>query len=135
MKSEYQGNIEDIRAVEDSIRATKKYTKGSLRPRHEPPIQGEEFPSRLIVEHYEIYPFNEVSWDMPAGQALNWLWGEFVTCQVHFRYDYNGNKAKVSIQNGTDGVKKLAKGIPGFSDALAVVIAKRDFKSVYVHKT
>ena len=125
MKSEYEGNINNIRAVEDCIRATKKYTVGigSLRSKH--PVQGNGFTSKVFSMHYEVYPDVNLSWDMPAGKALDWLWGEYDCLDVRFTYNYPTNKAWVAIRDGTTGVKVLAKAIPGFSDALARVIASR----------
>tara|TARA_Y100000310_G_scaffold166912_2_gene166635 strand:+ start:11281 stop:11724 length:444 start_codon:yes stop_codon:yes gene_type:complete len=122
-ENEHNGNIEGIRAIEDCIRATKKYTEGmgTLRKKH--PIQGEDFPSKVFCKYYEVYPDIELSWDMPYGIALDWLWGETPCLDVTFRYDYRQNKAAVTIKDGVGAVKHLATAIPGFSEALAKVIA------------
>lgn len=122
-KSEYAGNIIVVRAVEDCIRATKKYTEGisTMRKRH--PVQGEDVPSKVFCKYYEVYPDVEVSWDMPVGVALDWLWQETMCIDVMFRYDYRENRAAVIIRDGAVAVKELARGIPNFSEALAKVIA------------
>jgi hypothetical protein len=128
MKSEYEGNIESIRAVEDSIRATKKYTEGigTIRIKH--PIQGEDFPSRAFCKYYEVYPDTEISWDMPAGKALDWLWHDVTCIDVRFWYDYNTNKATIIVHDGPEAVKELARAIPMFSDTLAVVLSGNNGK-------
>ena len=123
MKSEFAGNIVSVRAVEDCIRATKKYTKGVFRKQVQHPIQGEDFPSKVLIEFYEVYPDVEVSWNMPVGKALDWLWGDVACIDVLFKYDYRVNKAEVVIKDGAVAVKKLAEGIPGFSLELAKIIA------------
>ena len=115
---ELTGNIGDIRAVEDCIRSTKKYTEGigTIRSKH--PVQGEEFPSKVFVKHYEVYPNTEISWDMPAGIALDWLWHDVTCIDVTFKYDYRINKASVSVREGQKAVKELVRTIPDFGDAL-----------------
>lgn len=119
MRNETTSNIASIRAVEDCIRATKKYTEGIGTMRKKHPIQGEDFPSKVFCKYYEVYPKTEVSWDMPAGVALDLLWGEVPRVDVTFRYDYRSNKASVLVQNGTTGLKELTNNIPGFREALA----------------
>ena len=90
------------------------------------PIQGNGFPSKVFCKYYEVYPNTEISWNMPAGVAIDWLWGDVLCIDVLFKYDYRANKASVVMKNGSESVKELAKTIPGFSDALAVVVAGRD---------
>jgi len=116
--TQFDSNIENIRKVEDCIRATKKYTEGIWSKLTKHPIQGAEIPSRTFHKYYEVYPDNEISWDMPAGEALDWLWGEYKRIDVRFRYDYRDNKASIIIINGAGAVEKLAKAIPGFGEAL-----------------
>lgn len=125
MKSEYKGSVVAIRAVEDSIRATHKYTKGIFRKPAAHPIQGEEFPSKVLWEYYEVYPDIEVSWDMPIIDAILLLSGPSATpCyNVYFKYDYRDNQAAVIVNDGPVAIKELARAIPGFSDSLAIVIA------------
>lgn len=120
---EFIGNIITVRAVEDSIRATKKYTVGISRKQADHPIQGEDFPSRMFYLFYEVYPDIELNWDMPASIALDWLWGETPCIDVRFSYDYRTDKAAVIVYDGQEAVKDLARTIPGFSDALLAVIA------------
>lgn len=115
-------NIGDIRAVEDCIRATKKYTEGIGTMRNHHPIQGEEFPSRVFYKYYEVYPDTEISWDMPAGVAFDLLWREVACIDVRFQYDYRVNKASIIVQDGKEAVRELTRAIPGFNDALAVAI-------------
>ncbi len=121
MRNELGGNIASIRAVEDSIRCTRRYTEGigTIHKRH--PIQGEDFPSKVFCKFYEVYPTTELSWDMPAGVALDLLWGEILKVDVVFKYDYRANKASVLIMGGDTASKELEKHIPGFGEALAVV--------------
>jgi len=121
--SEFTSNIVNIRAIEDCIRATNKYTKGIFRRRTQHPIQGEDFPSRVLNEYYEVYPDTELSWDMPASEAWAWVWGDVPHYDVWFTYDYRTNKASVIVKDGVGAVKKLAQSIPNFSDTLARVIA------------
>ena len=123
---EYAGNIIGVRAVEDCIRATRKYTEGvgTMRTKH--PVQGEEFRSKVFVKYYEVYPDTELSWDMPAGVAIDWLWGETACIDVTFKYDYRANKASVMVRDGPDAVKELARAIPDFSEMLARTIVGRN---------
>lgn len=126
MRYENASNIANIRAIEDSIRATRRYTEGIGTMRKKHPIQGEEFPSKVFCKYYEVYPETEIYWDMPAGVALDWLWGETPKVDVLFKYDYRSNKASVLVMDGSTALKELEKGIPGFSEALAMVNGNRD---------
>ena len=120
---EFTGNIGCIRALEDCIRATKKYTEGIATMRKKHPVQGEDFPSKAFCKYYEVYPSLdvEVSWDMPAGVALDWLWREYTCIDVVFKYDYRVNKATVTIKNENGGIKELVHAIPGFGKALKAI--------------
>jgi len=120
MKTEYKTNILAARDLEDTIRATKKYTQGAFArvQKHPTPIQGEQFPSRVLTEYYEVYPDLEVGWDMRAGDAWAWVWGDVVHIDMTFLYDYRYNKAKVTVHGGRDAVEKLEAGIPAFKEAL-----------------
>lgn len=124
MRHETASNIANIRAIEDSIRATRRYTEGIGTMRKKHPIQGEEFPSKVFCKYYEVYPNTEICWDMPAGVALDWLWGETPKVDVLFKYDYRSNKASVLVIDGPTALKELEKGIPGFSEALAMANGK-----------
>lgn len=121
MKTKYCGNILAVREIEDTVRATKKYTKGAFARSIKHPIQGEDFPSKVLTEYYEVYPDTEISWDMPAGVALDWLWGDVLHIDILFQYDYRSNKAAVIIYGNDGVVKELANGVPGFQEALEKV--------------
>jgi len=121
MRSEFVGSILAVRAVEDAIRATKKYTKGAFQKPAQHPIQGEDFPSRVLTEYYEVYPDTEVGWDMPASEGWAWLWGDTPHIDVLFRYNYQRDRAIVVIHGGNGVVKLLEEGIPGFGEALGRV--------------
>ncbi len=121
-RSEFLGNISRIRALEDTIRSTKKYTEGieTIRKAHPAyPIQGEGFPSKVFCKYYEVYPDVEISWDMPAGIAIDLLWKDVDCIDVLFKYDYRCNKASMIVKDGDNAVKKLTKTIPKFSESLA----------------
>ena len=121
-KREFEGNIASIRALEDCIRATKRYTEGIGTMRLKHPTQGEEFFSKVFCKYYEVYPETDVSWDMPVGTALDWLWGETPCIDIIFKYDYRINKASIAIKNGIEAVRELSRAIPNFSRTLAEVI-------------
>jgi hypothetical protein len=121
-ESEFIGNIVSVRALEDCIRATKKYTEGIGTMRKQHPIQGEGFPSRVFCKYYEVYPDIEVSWDMPAGVALDWLWGETLHIDVMFKYDYRVNKASVTVKDGVVAVRELQRSIPNFGKSLVAIV-------------
>ena len=107
--------------MEDTIRATRKYTKGafSKAAKHPILIQGEKFPSRVLTEYYEVYPDLEVGWDMRASDAWAWVWGDVVHIDIDFVYDYRENKARVTIYGGKDTMEKLKEGVPGFGTMIA----------------
>jgi len=117
-----------VRDLEDTIRATRKYTKGafSKASKHPQRIQGEEFPSRVLTEYYEVYPDLDIGWDMRAGDAWAWVWGDVVHIDITFLYDYRENKAKVTIHGGRDAMEKLKEGIPGFKDILHMMDRARE---------
>ena len=119
MRTEFVGDILSVRAVEDCIRSTRKYTKGAFRKPATHPIQGEEFPSKVLTEYYEVYPDMEVGWDMLAADAWAWVLGDILHIDVFFHYNYATNKARVIIHGGNTVTRDLGKGVPGFSKALA----------------
>lgn len=125
MKNEFVGSILTVRDVEDTIRATKKYTKGAFSKTVQHPIQGEDFPSRVLTEYYEVYPDLDMDKKMPTWDAMltfsDWLWGDTPHIDVLFRYNYQRNKAIVIIRGGNGVVQLLSEGIPGFEEALAKV--------------
>jgi len=116
------GNIGDIRAIEDCIRATKKYTEGIGTRRAKHPVQGDGFPSKVFSKYYEVYPKIELSWDMPAGVALDWLWQDTPCLDVIFHYDYRANEASMTVRDGPEAKKQLVKAIPGFGDAVVKTV-------------
>lgn len=125
MRNEFVGSIMAVRSVEDTIRATKKYTKGAFTRPEQHPIQGADFPSRVLTEYYEVYPDIDIGMTRPfwdaAFTASDWLWGDTPHIDVLFKYNYQRDKAIVIIHGGNGVVKLLGEGIPGFSDALARV--------------
>jgi len=121
MKNESVGSILAVRAVEDTIRATRKYTKGVFRRPVRHPIQGDDFPNRVLTEYYEVYPDTEIGWDMPASEGWAWLWGDTPHIDVYFKYNYLWDKASVFVRGGNGVMRLLAEGIPGFEEALGKV--------------
>lgn len=121
MRTEYVGNILAVREVEDTIRATKKYTKGAFTKTVQHPIQGGDFPSRVLTERYEVYPDTEVGWDMNIVDAAFWLADSPPHIDVQFKYNYPQNKAIVIIHGGNGVAQLLEDGIPGFREALAQI--------------
>ena len=124
MQTRFSGNIEAVRAIEDCIRATKKYTKGAFSKPLQHPVQGEDFPNRLLTEYYEVYPKMEISWNMPVNQLQDWLWCDTPCISVVFCYDYRSNNAYVTIKNGNGSVHELMDNIPGIRDALKQTVEK-----------
>lgn len=121
MRTEFAGSILAIRAIEDCIRSTNKYTKGVFRRKVEHPIQGAEFPSRVITEYYEVYPDMELSWDMPASDAWAWVWGDTPHVDVWFHYNYNKNSARMEVGGNNGVVEMLKGGVPGLAEAMEKV--------------
>jgi hypothetical protein len=121
MKIEYAGSITEIRAIEDCIRATKKYTEGLLSKKHPQSFQGEDFPSRVLHKHYEVYPnVPEISWNMPVNMAMDWLFADTPCINVSFRYDYRTNQATVTMRDEGD-VMLLKKVAPGLAQAIGAI--------------
>ena len=126
---EYSGDILLVRAVEDCIRATKRYTESIGTMRHKHPIQGEDFQSRVFCKRYEVFPDIDIdekmNWWKAALTTSDWLWGDN-RIDMLFNYDYRDNKASIVIEDGKTAIKELGQAIPGFSDALASVIMSKD---------
>ena len=118
MQTKFVGDIESIRAVEDCIRATKKYTKGAFSPPVRHPIQGESFPSKVLSEYYEVYPEMEISWNMPVNKAIDWMFSNTPCINMVFYYDYRNNSARVTVKDGNGAIKELMDNIPGIKEAL-----------------
>jgi hypothetical protein len=126
MRNEFVGTILKVRAVEDTIRATGKYTKGAFKNPTQHPIQGEEFPSRVLTEYYEVYPDLDLDKRLPVWDAMlafsDWIWGDTPHIDVLFKYNYQRDRAIVIIHGGNGVVKLLGEGIPGFEEALGKVV-------------
>jgi hypothetical protein len=115
---EFKSTIMQIRAVEDCIRATKKYTEGIETVRKHHPIQGDGFPSRMFCKFYEVYPEMDITWEMKADKAIDWLWGDTKHINLVFKYDYRVNQASLTVIHGNGALLELKKSIPGFDKTL-----------------
>jgi len=122
----FAGSILEVRHVEDSIRATGKYTEGIFTALKTHPLQGNDFPSKVFNKYYEVYPsvdLNEVrGWDV-VGVTIDWLWGDIPRIHVTFRYDYRSNRAWIVVKAGNRAIEALGESIPGFKNAMEVIIA------------
>lgn len=117
MKTTYTSNIMAARAVEDCIRNSRKYTKMAFSKPVQHPVQG-EFSSRLITEHYEVYPEMEMGWNMLAADAWAWMRGDTPKVDVWLKYDYRDNTARIIIGGGDKTADLLKEGIQGLADAM-----------------
>jgi hypothetical protein len=128
----FRGNISDIRDIEDCIRASKRYTEGRLR-QQDHPVQGGKFASRKFCKYYEVYPSLEVGWDMPAGAAIDLLWGDVEYVDVVFNYDYRCNEASVTIRGDSTLTGLLLSSIRGLCDVVrADMVSNGDLHDVTV---
>jgi hypothetical protein len=118
MRTEFTGTILEIRAMEDCVRTTKKYTKGAFSRPAQHPIQGDDFPSKVITEYYEVYPDMEVGMDMSIIDFALWLADETPHIDVRFNYNYQRNRAMMIVFGGNDAMRALTDGIPGLRDVL-----------------
>lgn len=126
MRNEIVGTVLEIRAIEDTIRATRKYTKGVFsRKRKEYPIQGDDFPSKVVTEYYEVYPETDLEQLRSLWEAVmvtsDWLWGKEPMVQVKFNYNYSRNRGMMTVFGGNGVMKMLGAGIPGFDEAVALI--------------
>lgn len=123
--SEYTGDTEAVCAVEDSIRASKKYTEGVLTRRHRHPdeMQGIGIPSRAFCKYYEVYPDIDfaIGLDMKVSDFMDWVWGETRHINVTMFYDYRAGQATLEIAGGAGAVEELSRTIPGFREAVATL--------------
>lgn len=119
MRTEHIGSILSVRAAEDCIRATKKYTKGAFSRAAQHPVQGQDFPSKALTEYYEVYPDMEVGLDMSIIDAIFWLAGDAPHIDVRFHYNYSCDKAMMVVFGGNGVVELLKEGIPGLANAIA----------------
>ncbi len=122
MRSEFTGCILDVRAVEDCVRDTRKYTKGAFSRPAKHPIQGEDFPSEVLSEYYEVYPDLELGWNMLATDAWAWVWGDTPHIDMRFLYNYRDNKGKIVIYGDNGVVNMLKEGIPNFTKTMAKLV-------------
>ena len=122
MSKVFSGNIGSIRAVEDTVRATRKYTEGIGTMGYHHPIQGANFSSKMFIKYYEVYSYININWDMPAGEAADLLWGDARRIDIVLRYDYRVNRATMTIKEGDKAIDDMVEGIPGFKIALDKVI-------------
>jgi len=123
--SKHQSSVALMRDVEDAIRASKKYTKYlSLFSKHNNvKVQGDDFPSSVVTEHYEVYPDMQINWDMSIIDAIFWLGHGTRSIKVVFKYSYPTDRAWLVVDDGPEAIKELAQSITGFSEALAKAIA------------
>ena len=127
MRTEFSGDIISVRAVEDCIRASRKYTECLFTKvnKHPEPIQGEGFPSRVLTKNYEVYPDVEVGWNMSIIDAAFWLADCPGHIDVRFSYSYPLNRARITVY-GSGGVVQLLKDcIPGIGDVLSPLVSDR----------
>jgi hypothetical protein len=126
---DYTGSIIQVRDIEDAIRASKKYTEILDTMRNQHPIQGGDFPSKVLNKAYEVYPNVKVEWDMPALKAwASLVFAETYMLGVRFRYDYRDNRAEVRFMDGPESVEELKRKIPLFSEALEKLAEKQELK-------
>lgn len=122
MRSEFVGSIMAVRAAEDCIRATKKYTKGAFYKGAQHPIQGEGFPSKVITEYYEVYPDLDIDQQRPFWDAVmaasDWLWGDTPHIDIRFNYNYTRNRAMMVIFGNNGVIDLLRNGVPGLGEAM-----------------
>ncbi len=109
-----------MRNLEDSIRATKKYSEGVHIMATNHPIQGADFPSKKFCKYYEFYPDAEINsfWDVP-------VFGNYRVIGITFIYDYRINRAEVQMTRKAD-MDELQKAIPSFGQNIVDVIASRN---------
>ncbi len=126
-RTEFAGNILTVRAAEDCIRATSKYSEGvNSRLFSHHPAQGELFPSRVLTKYYEVHPEIDIDqirsfWDA-AYTAADWLWSDTPIVNVLFRYNYLTNRAWVYVYGGEAALALLKDKIPGLTDMLKKVV-------------
>ena len=120
MRNEFTGDIISVRAVEDCIRASRKYTECLFTKinKHPEPIQGGDFPSRVVAKTYEVYPDVEVGWNMSIIDAAFWLADCPGHIDVRFTYSYPLNRARITVYGGSGVVQLLRDCIQGLGDLL-----------------
>ena len=127
MRNEFTGDIISVRAVEDCIRASRKYTECLFTKvnKNPEPIQGADFPSRVVTKNYEVYPDVEVGWNMSIIDAAFWLADCPGHIDVRFSYSYPLNRARITVYGGSGVVQLLRDCIPGITDVLGCLASDR----------
>ena len=119
------GSIQQIRMLEDCIRATSRYTEGIFTEQKEHPIQGKEFASKAFCKVYEVYPDNEIpTFDSSIADLGNFL-SNIRKLTVKFFYDYRSNKATVKTEN--NGIDVLEKVIPHFKRFVVAIYSRTEY--------
>jgi hypothetical protein len=130
---EFGGSILAVRAIEDCIRASHKYSEGvnsKLFSHH--PEQGEQFVSRTLTKYYEVHPEIDIDhavsfWDA-AYTATDWLWGDTPRVDVLFRYNYATNRAWAYVYGGEPALSLLRDKIVGLTEILARVSSRANLR-------
>lgn len=115
------GSIAQIRDIEDTIRATKRYTEGLTMRRKDHPKQGDDMPSSAFARTLEVYldsDFTQFDWDMDIRELINkrleWLKSRATVLRLW--YDYPNNRASLHLHSYA--VENLCESIPDFEAAL-----------------
>lgn len=119
---EFTGSVVAVRAVEDCIRATGKYSKFQIT---ETKVLGADFPSKVLTEHYEVYPklSTKFGGDVRFPEAVDLFIGESPTVIVKFKYNYREDTASVIIKKGIPDIQLLIRGIDGFEASITKLIS------------
>ena len=118
--NEISGSIASVRALENAIRASRKYTESVKTMTQTHPSQG-DFPSQVLTKSYEVYPGLKVSMGMSVKDLADWLWADVEIIVVRFSYNYRDNVAVMKIHNFDKKVKRLTATISGFGKAYKAV--------------
>lgn len=109
-----KSDIPKIRAIEDTVRATKNYTEGLFTASKVHPEQ-DNFPTRIFTKQYDIYPDSTVpGWDSYISEVIKWLRSRVIV--IKFWYDYRNNKAEIIGQRNELAI--LCEMIPNFQETL-----------------
>lgn len=90
-----KGTIQEVRELEDAVRATKQYTEGLFTERRTHPVQGKES-ARAFRKLYELYidaPLHSMNDDISV--AFDWF--DSRVAVFRFWYDYREQKASVEV--------------------------------------
>ena len=130
-----KSGVFNIRQLEDSIRATERYTEGLLTKERKHPIQGEEFTSKAFRKMYEIYPTHNIpkalrtNEDEPIKEFFPnfYKWITSPAIQIYFYYDYRNDKAELEYHD--KDLEQLIKVIPNFINILKRIHNNRKSES------